>query len=50
MAEWWKDPTDGEPRIFGFLQIDIVGSSSLVGPHAAIMRTKSNLRVQLLDF
>lgn len=48
MAEWWKDLKDGEPRIFGFLQIDIVGSSSLAGPNASLMRTKANLRHHLL--
>ena len=47
MADWWKDLKDGEPRIFGFLQIDIIGSSSLSGPNAALMRTKVNLRNQL---
>ena len=47
MAEWWKELKDGEPRIFGFLQIDIVGSSSMAGPNAALMRTKTNLRNQL---
>lgn len=43
MAEWWKDLKDGEPRIFGFLHIDIVGSSRLPGPNALLMRTKANL-------
>lgn len=47
MAEWWKELKDGEPRIFGFIQIDIVGSSSLAGPNAVLMRTKANLRNQL---
>lgn len=47
MAEWWKDLKDGEPRIFGFIYIDIVGSSTLSGPHAQLMRTKANLQSQL---
>lgn len=38
---------DGEPRIFGFIYIDIVGSSGLSGPHALLMRTKANLQTQL---
>jgi len=47
MAQWWNELKDGEPRIFGFIQIDIVGSSALSGPQANIMRTKANLRTQL---
>ena len=47
MAQWWNDLKDGEPRVFGFIQIDIVGSSALSGPQANIMRTKANLRNQL---
>jgi hypothetical protein len=47
MAQWWNELKDGEPRIFGFVQIDIVGSSSLAGPQAHVMRTKANLRNHL---
>lgn len=47
MAEWWKDLKEGEPRVFGFLQVDIAGHSNLPGPNAALMRTKANLRRQI---
>lgn len=44
MTNKWNELTEGEERVFGFLQVDMVKSSHLNGADVSKQKTKANLK------